>query len=236
MEPNNPQQQAPSIPNPQQPPVNEQKQAFWKNKWLLIVLGIVLLIAIGGGTYFLGKSSISNNNTNQPSPTPIVTKEPTITQSPTPTSDATTSNWKTYTNNELGFSIKYPQEQFIRLACPDEGLVLQTRTASNEDNDEKPLGTCARDGRFDIEVQAYDKANPEPETSNEYSVEKESIKIGDKTAYKYIMKATPQCNGICKDFVYEIRLSANGKNYGFYIDQEKNEPTLLKMLTTFSLI
>ncbi len=70
--------------------------------WLKVILLIFAIsIPIGIGGYILGTQK------NQPvSQKQQVSISPTI-SSPSPTPDPT-ANWKTYTNNDLGYSFKYP--------------------------------------------------------------------------------------------------------------------------------
>lgn len=67
-----------------------------KGNFLLIIGIIVLLLVIGAGGYFLYQKQV-----NKPVATQV--SYPT----PSPTSDET-ANWKTYTNTQYGYSIKYP--------------------------------------------------------------------------------------------------------------------------------
>src|SRR3989344_5755217 len=83
--------------NTPQTPVQEQavepKSPFWKSKWA--VLGILLLIIlVPAGFFTLGKISSKPS----PTPTPMAT--------PTPVDE--TANWKTYEG--IGFTLKYPFE------------------------------------------------------------------------------------------------------------------------------
>lgn len=74
---------------------------------VLILAGIVILIAVAGGIFFLGRVTA-------PKPQlPVATSSP----QPSPTPDETvytesdeTTNWKTYTNTNYGFSVKYPTD------------------------------------------------------------------------------------------------------------------------------
>ncbi len=79
---------------------------------VLILVGILIIIVVAGGAYFLGKSANS-----KPSSTPVVTSQSpqpalipqsTPDASPAPTGAGETTNWKIYTNSEYGFSFKYP--------------------------------------------------------------------------------------------------------------------------------
>jgi hypothetical protein len=74
---------------------------------IYLLIGIVLILAFGG-VYYLGKTS------NLPSPisNPVVT--------PKPTSINETANWKTYTNNDLGYVLKYPANWSVSNNCEGE--------------------------------------------------------------------------------------------------------------------
>lgn len=73
-----------------------------KNKtWLWILVSILMLIA-GTAIGMLLGNKLSQKPVTYVTPTPLSS----------PSSDPTT-NWKTYTNSKLGFSLKYPQEWII---------------------------------------------------------------------------------------------------------------------------
>jgi hypothetical protein len=90
-----------------QSPVQPVAEQFVPNekrfsKWLLAFAGLVLLTILFSGVYFLG--IYHGMNQNSASKTPIQTAV-----KPTPTPNPT-ANWKTYTNNNLGLTIKYPSD------------------------------------------------------------------------------------------------------------------------------
>lgn len=66
---------------------------------ILILAGIIILLAITGGIFYLGRIT-----TPKPQPQNMVISSPQL--SPTPDE---TANWKTYTNSTYGYSFKYPQ-------------------------------------------------------------------------------------------------------------------------------
>lgn len=68
---------------------------------ILILVGILIITAVAGGAYYLGRLA-----TSKPSPAPVSqTPQPTL--STVPVTDETV-NWKTYEDLDLGFSLKYP--------------------------------------------------------------------------------------------------------------------------------
>ncbi|MBI2641144.1 hypothetical protein HYW87_00935 [Candidatus Roizmanbacteria bacterium] len=158
---------------------------------------------------------------------------------PYPKDDNTdeTANWKTYENIENGYSIKYPSSQLARLICPDEELILQKRVPGNEQIDEKPLPTCGRDARFDIEVQTYSILPEELSTNKDYIISKEAVTIANKTADKYIVVPSSTCYGMCSpEWREEIRLVANGKTYTFHLWNKDLSGTFDQILSTFKFL
>lgn len=69
---------------------------------LYTLLGILLLILVGGGAYYLGSRSTQHTSPQLPPSSPVP-----FYQSPTPTTDQTT-NWRTYNYSDVGFSMQYP--------------------------------------------------------------------------------------------------------------------------------
>ena len=78
----------------------ESKKSF--PKWSLIIIGIVLIVILMAGIYFLGQKSALKTQIN----TQTITKSaPTVTSTPDPTAD-----WKTFTDNQHGISFNYPSD------------------------------------------------------------------------------------------------------------------------------
>lgn len=78
---------------------------------LFIILGIALVIGIAGGAYYLGKTQIPKQQSQNPvvnSQTPQPTTISQTTSIPSPTLSDETANWKTYTNTKCKYSIAFP--------------------------------------------------------------------------------------------------------------------------------
>jgi hypothetical protein len=73
-----------------------------KPKTTLILFGMLFIVLIGAGAFFISKSLQKPQVKSQPS---IPSQ---ITSIPTKVIDET-ANWKTYANEKYGFSIKYPE-------------------------------------------------------------------------------------------------------------------------------
>ena len=89
---------------PQPIPTPQNKSIISSKLILFSIAGIVLLIIVLGGGYFLGTKR------TQPSPQQVVQQvQPTQLAKPTSTPDET-ANWKIYTNDVYHLSIKYPSD------------------------------------------------------------------------------------------------------------------------------
>ena len=69
---------------------------------ILILIGILVLVGVASGAYYLGRVSKSAQVVSQPQPTP----QPTSVPQTSPNDE--TANWKTYTNTKHNFSINHP--------------------------------------------------------------------------------------------------------------------------------
>lgn len=84
---------------------------------------IILLIAaaIGGYLIYSGKITI---------PQKQITQTPKSDASPAPTITDETSNWKTYSSNKHGFSVKYPEDPNLFLSQTNDNNGFQLRSYS----------------------------------------------------------------------------------------------------------
>src|SRR3989344_4760645 len=81
------------------------------------VMIILALITLGVALTLYFNTNLLKNIKNKSTPS----SEPSVQDQPSPISDAVrepndsaeTANWKTYTNTQLGFSIKYPSSWFV---------------------------------------------------------------------------------------------------------------------------
>lgn len=213
----------PDVPSPTV--VKNEKPGGRPHILKFVLLGIITALTITGiaGAYVMGKNSNSQATETQ------------VGNSITPTPDPT-SDWKTYTNPELGFSIKYPSEDFIRLGCPDEGLVLEKRTPDNAHRDEEPLETCGRDSLFDIEVQKRD-SNPNYKEDNNYSVKSENMNFNGKSVIKYTIAVKSTCYGFCGfEWRQEVIIPNDGSFYILYLTNKDYVNQFDQMLSTFKII
>lgn len=105
---------------------------------ILILVAVVILVAIAGGAFFLGRQTSPAQTISSPSPVPSqqVPVETPKQVSPSPVDE--TANWKTYTSTNANFSFKYPSEwplvnipKFDQCSVCIEGLTFSHNYNSN---------------------------------------------------------------------------------------------------------
>lgn len=80
-----------------------------------IILFVILVILIVGGLgYWLWAKNSSNSSGSVASPTATATSIASKTTAVSAASSASTADWNAYTNNVLGFSIKFPKNFYYR--------------------------------------------------------------------------------------------------------------------------
>lgn len=83
---------------------------------LLIVIIFAGVIALAGGAYYLGtkRSETFTTPSQQPQQTTAdVSPAPTDADETVYTESDRSANWKTYTNSQHGYSLKYPEDKFL---------------------------------------------------------------------------------------------------------------------------
>jgi len=89
-----------------------------RGKWKLISLIIIILVIVAGGAYFLIENKILLFQNQQKTIIQTSTKS-------NPTSNPiSTADWKTYTNSQYGFSIKYPNSWTYHVALENTFMVF----------------------------------------------------------------------------------------------------------------
>ena len=226
------QQNSESQTPPADPTPSIKNSSSLKSKWPLLVILLLVLVLLPLGGYFL----INEGSKNKPSPTvsPTPTQTVSLTASPTPTQADETADWKTYTNTASGYSVKYPDDLYVRLICPDEELTLRTRQASDT-KDEETFETCGRGGRFTIEVVTAASLT-EPSTDEFVEVTKEDIAIAGVPARKYISTRKPTAEGPIPDWSEDIYFEKGGKKHLIHFDKGVSDDIKTKFLSTFKFI
>lgn len=145
-----------------------------------------------------------------------------------------TANWKTYTNSDFGYSIKYPTDIFIRHICPLEELVLSKRVAS-EEREVIDIGTCVRDFRFTFEIISPVGEVDEPKSNNEYKVTAEEIIIDNIKGVRYLAILKEGVLGPPPKWYMEVFIKKD-RLHRIYLSDKILLPVFNQMLSTFKFL
>lgn len=119
-QPTIPVQKSNTTPNANIPPTPPPSPIKPSRKFSVkIIIGIVVFLLLAGGAAagYIFREQLDLVSKPNPTLTPITTVTPT----PNPTAD-----WKTYTNNSLGYTLKYPTNWNIASPGFETGILLQT--------------------------------------------------------------------------------------------------------------
>lgn len=230
-------EQAQTQPTPTQPALNPAVPVKQNNKTLIIAALFVFLL-MASGLVYLGYQNyqlqqkvvqLSGQQTDQGKSTLNPTASPTL-----PTLDQT-ANWETYTNQEKGYSIKYPKEGFLRLICPGEELTV-TNDGVGGKTEPVQMDTCARGGRYTLETKTYDTVQAEPEETQYYIIDKKNVILGGLQAKQYIYTFTNIEEGPFPQWNTMARVNRNGKTYEIYFDEKDSLSTFDQILSTFKFL
>ncbi len=231
MEPNIPTNPEPQIPiqpitlpiqpttEPIQVPAEQNFEPTKKSlpKWPLIIAGVILLATLLTGTYLLGK----NQGINQ-KPASKTAQTPALTVTPTSTPDPT-ANWKTYSSDFFGISLKYPSEwSQLRHDTTPVGNSKYELTEVGIKNGISLTMELQENNNF---KNSEDYLNfPSPINASE------KILLQDGTPAHFYSQFSegpmPQ-----KGYWTYLMFFKNGKTYTFYIvDSENSQEQLMKMI------
>ena len=104
---------------------------------ILLVILIVTLVGIVGYFVSVKKSILKTQQTSIPTSTQIPP-----TKIPAPMQRYETANWKTYTDNKIGLSFKYPSTWIINSYNESPDLSIHSSLISDLSNTCGELGTC----------------------------------------------------------------------------------------------
>lgn len=195
---------------------------------ILLLIGVLVVAAVAVGTYYLGKFSSKNSYTPPITQLPSPTNTSYSTPSPSSSSDET-ANWKIYTNNKVGFSLKYPP-RYIKPTVPGSERPIDVN--GSEDNIAIEFSTSTSD-YISLSVIPFSKSLNELKTYG-----------GDVDAETMFLRNGPLIDGsesrwyvIKKDSINYKRYKVDflGKGHGFTLEYDENhsEREVNQVLSTF---
>ena len=178
---------------------------------LVIIIALVILGMVGYTSYDYIKDKNSLRFT--PIVVDIATSTPTANNVSVATSSVDTSKWKTYKNDELGYSIKYPEDLIVNY---DESKLILVFPAKNYFHwpllDEVRLSliatsSCATKNASTTEFSINDRL---------YSVDSDTTDVAMGSKWHETVYSIHR-DGTC----YKITASSRGTNgAGFYVDDQ----------------
>ena len=199
-------------PLPQQSVATSHGNAI--KKLLLILLGLVFLLGLAGGAYYLGSKDILSNNVSvKNNANKIVTNVASATPTPDPTAD-----WKVYEQSAdttgvgmPGFSLKYPQDW-------NKGIFTNTFWTV------VPNTISSRKLLISFNTDPYIPSRRKYSSSNNFPAG--SISFVSSTSNDSLKTRTVTADIVHDNYAYEITLS------GFDADVLAFQPTFNEMLNT----
>lgn len=170
----------PQTPNPSE----TKKLPKWA--WPLIVVGAMAFTALG---FWLAKNSYLQENKTETSAPDATSTSPASTASPTDPY----SGWKTYTNSEMGFSIKYPDGWGVRVKRDADPLELNIFEGT-WDSDAPDLELVVNNAGFGIHTS--------PEITYNIGWVNNAIQVSNRTITKPVDDGSgPSQEEISKGFI-----------------------------------
>jgi len=204
-------------PNPEQPTKIKSKLS---KRILVTMVFVVLLLIVGTGDLLLQKLTLKPQST--------IT---TITTQPTPISNPM-ANWKTYQNNELGFSIKHPiqysvvtDEEIVSRDHPQIGIpYMFLKISSTESANNFVLIKASTDAFKTIEESFIALKNP--------MVYTKKISVGGLSAKRYSVNYNDPVIGKCQGKANGVVIEKGDADYILFTCNQNLE-TFNQMLSSF---
>ncbi len=179
-----------------------------------LIIGILVGLLVAGGlfgAYYLG---IRNNKPQTQNPVVTSTTQQTVQPSPSSTPDPT-ANWKTYTNNKIGFVIKYPAD-----TIPQAKFGLGLGPVNGNESDILEFGAKQTDTGLSLTTVDQLEVIMVPFNGNVQEFVKSDL--AKQTLYQSCLPSKlideEKINGIDTlfyDCSFEHRAFLTGKGYGF---------------------
>jgi len=221
---------------PSQPTIPSVSPVFpKKNNLVAILLSVLLLITLLiSGYLFLQVQKLSKQLAQlqvQVQATPI--PSPAEVSSPTPDP---TANWKTYTNDEFKFSLKYPNSWDIKMLGSNNSKTLII--APQDIIAKLPDGGFGGGSFLTLSINFYDQPQSIPKSDKSWLIgQVSSTTIDYKPAQRYTAQVLQDFPGFAKGDLVDTVIVKNNDLY-FKIDFMKKEYKTIfnQILSTFKFM
>jgi len=202
---------------------------------VLILAGIVILLTVASGIFFLGRVTVPKPEapvtTSSPQPSPLSTEAPAKVEDPT-------ANWKTYTNTKIGYSLKYSPDWTLR-ECPKD-CDYKTSEATVIDSSLRKIKLYEGDFRFYSIVIQEKKFELPPihskEVINDVSVSRHiDCESGIGGEFVLFTKSSSQVVTTFSPYHHNICINED-ESYLPFSDQNEYYTTFNQILSTFKFI
>ena len=175
--------------SPMSPPPMPKKGM---SPWLAVGIAAVVILAYVAFSAYAGMWPFAPAASVSPTPTASAGALPTASSTPTATISATpdTTGWKTYTNTQYGFSIKYPRDWNA------VDLVVLPNSPSVMRLEEEGLGFGGKTYYLDISVTSEDMNSVRAKYPSDMDVIESPITISGQPAYKVEMSSRGTRGGL----------------------------------------
>lgn len=197
--------------------------------WGVLVIAIVLTSAVA---YFINQNAKLSQDLLSLKLMVDTSSGPTAN---TNTNTDTTTNWETYTNNEKGYSIKFPKENYTQISCTGEEFTA-TKSTTSANISPATMTSCERDGRYDIESKTYASVQDEPIETKYYTIVKKDVQMGGISGKLYIHTFTGIEDGPYPAWYALARVNKNNKTYEIYFGDKDKLDLFNQILSTFTFI
>ncbi|TSC90196.1 MAG: Uncharacterized protein G01um10145_300 [Microgenomates group bacterium Gr01-1014_5] len=142
-----------------------------------------------------------------------------------------TDKWKTYTDEVLGYSLKYPSDILVRYVCEQEGFILSRRSRVQTE-DVVNMASCARDSKYDVEITISEKP-VKPKSDEVYTVTETEVGVDGVKAKRFTSVLKEGALGPYEERFITVHIPKRGIVYQLHWGWDEKEEVFDRVLATF---
>jgi hypothetical protein len=194
-------------------------------KWPLIIVGIILILVLVGGAYFLGQKSALTTQAPKTAQNSQISHQATSTPTPDPT-----AGWKTFSNQY--YSFKYPPNWEINI---NTGVVVAPTSVIATIKQQGAIGPAGGGLQDSIRINALaDSLSLIPKIDETKAVTTKQVIISGIPSISYTTKYLQSLPGIPENSeITDVFISSGGKMYQIQLQLNKSTNIFGEMLSSF---